>query len=137
MANNHKRDEWLQDVQAPQHNTVFPDTVRNETRLWRNLARAGRLTITQIIGVALIFSLMLAIVLDDAARKFRYGASGSLLDRLLAAAVDWLIWIPICSVAFLVLRWRVRRALSAGTEVPKFVLVTNPDCGPNTGTDGT
>jgi hypothetical protein len=80
---------------------------------------------------------MLAIVLDDAARKFRYGASGSLLDRLLAAAVDWLIWIPICSVAVLVLRWRVRRALSAGTEVPKFVLVTNPDCGPNTGTDGT
>jgi hypothetical protein len=66
-----------------------------------------------MIGIALIFLLMLAIILDDAATKFRYAASGSFLDRLLAAAGDWPILLPILAVAFLTLRWRVRRALSS------------------------
>jgi hypothetical protein len=105
--------EFQNDVEARQRNIIFPDTVQNETRGWRNLARAGRLTITQMIGVALIFLLMLAIIVDDAVTKFRYAASGSLLDRLLAAAGDWPILLPILAVAFLILRWRVRRALSS------------------------
>jgi hypothetical protein len=104
--------EFQNDLRARQRNIVFPDTVQNETRVWRNLARAGRLTITQMIGVALIFLLMMAIILDDAATRFRYAASGSFLDRLLAAAGDWVILAPICGVAFLLLRWRVRPVLS-------------------------
>src|SRR6476646_5251159 len=95
-------EEFQHDLQARQRNIVFPDTVQNETRGWRNLSRAGRLTITQMIGVALIFLLMLAIILDDAATKFRYAASESLLDRLLAAAGDWPIVLPILAVAFLI-----------------------------------
>ena len=106
-------EEFQNDVQARQRNIVFPDTVQNEARGWRNLARAGRLTITQMIGVALIFLLTLAIILDDAATRFRNAASGSFFDRLLVAVGDWVILLPVCGVAFLLLRWRVRRALSS------------------------
>jgi len=28
---------WLEDVRARQRNVVFPDTVQNEVRFWRNL----------------------------------------------------------------------------------------------------
>jgi predicted nucleic acid-binding protein len=32
-----KRDQWLQDIENRQPNRVFPDTVRNKARVWRNL----------------------------------------------------------------------------------------------------
>jgi hypothetical protein len=32
-----KREEWLQDIEARQRNVVFPDTVNNEARFWRNI----------------------------------------------------------------------------------------------------
>lgn len=31
------RDEWLRDIDARQRNIVFPDTLQNEARFWRNL----------------------------------------------------------------------------------------------------
>jgi hypothetical protein len=34
-----QREEWLRDVEARQHNIVFPDTVQNEARFWRNLGK--------------------------------------------------------------------------------------------------
>jgi hypothetical protein len=39
MTNRHKRDQWLQDIEASQRNIVFPDTVQNEARFWRNLGK--------------------------------------------------------------------------------------------------
>ena len=41
MSKHHKRDEWLQDIEARQRNVVFPDTVQNEARFWRNLGNRG------------------------------------------------------------------------------------------------
>jgi hypothetical protein len=31
------KEEWLRDIEARQRNIVFPDTVQNEGRFWRNL----------------------------------------------------------------------------------------------------
>jgi hypothetical protein len=37
MTRRVKREEWLEDIEARQRNVVFPDTVNNEARLWRNI----------------------------------------------------------------------------------------------------
>jgi hypothetical protein len=54
-----QREEWLRDVEARQHNVVFPDTVQNEARFWRNLgkfptstsARAGLVVLAMFVFV--------------------------------------------------------------------------------------
>jgi hypothetical protein len=37
MAHRKTQREWLEDTEARQRNVVFPDTVNNEARFWRNL----------------------------------------------------------------------------------------------------
>jgi hypothetical protein len=37
MSGRKQREQWLQDVQDRQRNIVFPQTLANETRLWRNM----------------------------------------------------------------------------------------------------
>jgi hypothetical protein len=48
--------DWLRDIDSRQRNEVFPDTVQNEGRLWRNLW-SGRspLNIAQWAGVVVLF----------------------------------------------------------------------------------
>jgi hypothetical protein len=112
-----RREEWEQDVDARQRNVVFPDTVQNEGRLWRNLARGKqKLTILQAVGIALMFLTLGGIFWSDAARKFRFAASGSVFDRLVPVFADWAIILVLFVVFFLVLRWRVRRALLSGKQ---------------------
>jgi hypothetical protein len=54
MTKKQKREEWVRDVDARQHNVVFPDTAANEARFWRNLyERKQKLTAVQALGVAL------------------------------------------------------------------------------------
>jgi hypothetical protein len=50
MTGRPKRERWLHDVEARQHNVVFPDTVQNEARFWRNLGKQGW-TATIAIGL--------------------------------------------------------------------------------------
>ena len=70
-----RREEWEQDIAARQRNVVFPDTVQNEARFWRNLTTGKqKLTIAQGIGVALMFLTVAAIFWSEAARKFRFAA---------------------------------------------------------------
>ena len=53
--------DWVLDVEARQRNTVFPDTVRNEGRFWRNIYSSKQsLTLLQWIGVLLMFATLLA-----------------------------------------------------------------------------
>jgi hypothetical protein len=110
------REEWEADVRARQRNTVFPDTVQNEGRFWRNLVSGKqRLTTVQTIGIVLIFLPLVGIAWREAVRRFTFGTSGSTSDRLVATAVSLVssVAIPVglLAVLFLLLRWRVRRAL--------------------------
>lgn len=110
------REQWEQDIEARQRNVVFPDTVQNETRFWRNIMGAKqRLTLVQIIGVGLLYILMGVILWSDAAERYRFAASGSVWDRLKAAFGIWGVLFAAFGVLFLILRWRVRRALR---EIP-------------------
>ncbi len=54
--NRRTREEWLRDIQARQRNVVFPDTVQNEGRFWRNLWSGKQpLNLAQLIGLLLMF----------------------------------------------------------------------------------
>jgi hypothetical protein len=111
-----RQEEWQQEISARQRNTVFPDTVQNEARLWRNLASAKqKLTIVLAVGAALIFLTLVSFAWREAVRTFTFGTSGSTSDRLVATAVSLVssVAIPLGLLAglFLLLRWRVRRAL--------------------------
>jgi hypothetical protein len=45
----------MRDVQARQRNVVFPDTVNNEVRFWRNISEGRRrLTMVQRIGLFIL-----------------------------------------------------------------------------------
>jgi hypothetical protein len=53
MGDQHKPDEWLKDIAVWQHNVVFPNTVQNEARFWRNLGKRPR-TASIKVGLALL-----------------------------------------------------------------------------------
>ncbi len=53
MTQRRRRDEWLQDLQDRQRNVVFPATVQNEARFWRNLQNSPWKTSTKF-GVAIL-----------------------------------------------------------------------------------
>jgi hypothetical protein len=99
MANNHKRDQWLQDIEARQSKVVFPDTV-NEARFWRNLSKRP-LNASSKIGLALLALL-------------GWGVFARLFFSTIQEGVTWafvlgmlLLWGPI----FGVIAWATRRSL--------------------------
>jgi hypothetical protein len=110
-----RQEEWQQDISARQRNTVFPDTVENEGRLWRNLASGKqKLTVVQEIGIALMFLTIAGIFWSEAVSRFTFATSGPLFDRLvgtLASFSSEAILLGLFGILFLFLRWRVRRAL--------------------------
>ena len=100
MANNHKHDQWLLDVDARQRNIVFPDTVKNEVRFWHNLSKRPLNTPTKF------FLAFLAVM--------GWGIFARLFFATIQAGVTWLfvllmllVWGPI----FGVIGWATRRSL--------------------------
>jgi hypothetical protein len=55
-----KKPEWEQDIVNRQRNIVFPDTMLNEGRFYRNLASAKRLSPAQKIGCAVMSLVIIA-----------------------------------------------------------------------------
>jgi hypothetical protein len=105
-------EDRMRDVSARQRNTVFPDTVQNEARFWRNaMAGKHRFTIGQVVGFGLIFVAMMGVFWSAIYWKLRgSSAGGSLFDRLIGNFGDWVILFGIFGLMFLLLRWRIRRA---------------------------
>jgi hypothetical protein len=63
MSGRRKREEWLQDITQRQRNVVFPDTVNNEARFWRNIMEGTqRLTAVQRVGIGLFALSVVALV---------------------------------------------------------------------------
>jgi hypothetical protein len=50
----HAKDDWLRDIDARQRNVVFPDTVQNEGRFWRNIWAGKSLSLAQRVGVLVL-----------------------------------------------------------------------------------
>jgi hypothetical protein len=100
MSNHHKRDEWLQDIEARQRNVVFPDTVQNEARFWRNLGNRGWSASTKaglfVLGVY-VFGMLAMILIAT----FQAGVTWNLVLVML------LFWGPF----FAAIAWATRRSL--------------------------
>jgi hypothetical protein len=100
MPNQHKRDDWQRDIQARQRNVVFPDTVENEARFWRNLGK-GPSKISTKIGLAIL-------------AVFVFGFGAAILVATHQAGVTWLFVLAmllLCGPIFGAIAWATRRSL--------------------------
>jgi len=100
MTSYQKRDQWMHDLEARQRNVVFPDTVENETRFWRNLGNGPSSTPAKL-GLA-----VLAI--------FVFGFAAVILLATYRAGVIWLFLVAMllfCGSIFGAIAWATRRSL--------------------------
>src|SRR5438034_3575491 len=89
----------MRDVEMRQRNIVFPDTAANEARFWANIISGkSRFSQTQVVGIAII---ALALLLP----------LWFILKSLATPVISWLL-LAFYGLLFLLLRWRVRKALS-------------------------
>lgn len=105
MAHQHQHEEFARDVEARQRNIVFPDTVQNEARFWRNLGKPAFNTSAKVgLGLIALFffgtfgTWIIRIALEDA--QWKRELSTILLGVLL-------IFGPI----FAAIAWSTQRAL--------------------------
>jgi predicted lysophospholipase L1 biosynthesis ABC-type transport system permease subunit len=98
-----KRNEWMREVELRQRNIVFPDTAANEARFWKNIV-SGKLTKVQIIGVIVYVGAVAALTWVTAKEMI---------------SIVGLIFLGGCGAAFLLLRWRVRKALAGAHKQPR------------------
>ena len=99
MARDRKREMWESDLQARQRNIVFPDTVTNAARFWRNfISGRQRLTAAQaafiaIFGLTVVgFVVMLVRSQFDNYRGPTFGGGNALLQSVgsgLASSFCW------------------------------------------------
>jgi ABC-type nickel/cobalt efflux system permease component RcnA len=100
MSDRKQHEQWQRDVQDRQRNVVFPETLANETRLWRNILNGNATALTRV-GLA-IFGL------------FVFSFIGFFLNILIQAGAVWagalatlLVFGPIFGLIF----WATRRNL--------------------------
>jgi H+/Cl- antiporter ClcA len=100
MANQFKRDQWMQDIETRQRNVVFPNTVENETRFWRNLGTGPSKTSTKL-GLAVL-------------GLFVFGFGGAILVATYKVGVIWwflLAMLLLCGPIFGAIAWATRKSL--------------------------
>jgi hypothetical protein len=102
IRREHPAEEWAQDIEARQRNVVFPDTVQNEARFWRNLGNQPWTPVTRV-GLALFGLFVFGLLGRFVVALFQVGVAPTL--RLMAVML--LIWGPI----FFAIAWATRRAL--------------------------
>ncbi|MFZ0135934.1 MAG: hypothetical protein WAK89_02675 [Candidatus Sulfotelmatobacter sp.] len=100
MATQHERDEWLRDVEARQRTIVFPNTVENETRFWRNLGTGPSNTATRV-GLAVLAIFVFGLAAAILAASYQAGAMWSFLLGMLL----------FCGSLFGAIAWATRRSL--------------------------
>lgn len=108
------REEWMKDMREGQRNVVFPDALRNEASGWRRLMTGKQpLTTVHTIGIGLLSLGMGVVFWGLISEKLRHSAGNSFIDRVFGGFGDWIVLFAMFGVFFLLLRWRVRRALHA------------------------
>ena len=102
--NRPSRNEWMRDIELRQRSVVFPDTAANEARFWRNLI-SGKLSTVQTIGVVIYCGAVAALAWLTAKEMI---------------SIVGLLFLGACGAAFLLLRWRVRKALAGAHKRPRI-----------------
>lgn len=93
----------MRDVELSQHSIVVPDTAENQARLWRKFI-SGRLSTVQVIGFVLMWAILAGPVWLMAKRMI---------------SIFGLLFLAGCGAAFLLLCWRIRKALASGHKRPQ------------------
>jgi len=100
MSERKQHEQWMRDVQDRQRNLSFPETLANETRLWRNILNGNATALTwaglAVLGIS-VFGLLVVLL------KMLHDAGGLWLGILEMA----LIFGPI----FGLIVWATRRNL--------------------------
>ena len=104
MKNYQKNSQWLRDVRSRQRNVVFPDTVQNEARFWRNLG-TQQWSISTAAGLGLLALFVFGSLGAICYALFNEGEGWSATWQITLAMV--LFWGPI----LVALAWGTRRAL--------------------------
>ena len=103
MEKQHQRDEWTRDIDSRQRNVVFPDTVVNEGRFWRNIIQdKQRLSPVQKIGIGVLGLVAIAAVFEVTFLENDPWSSSFSWNKLAGAAIGWVIAFAILG-AFLLL----------------------------------
>jgi hypothetical protein len=113
MAHQHQHEEFERDVEARQRNIVFPDTVQNEARFWRNLGSPAFNTPAKV-GLGLI-------------ALFFFGTFGTWIIRIALEDIQWkqelstilLGMLVIFGPIFGAIAWATRRALRSSSHASK------------------
>ena len=105
MTRRVKREEWLQDIEARQRNVVFPDTVNNEARFWRNIIEGKKkFSTVQTVGIGLM-----VLTVGVLAFAITFGWSNPLNPgfsrwNLLNGAISWFIGFGVLGLFLAVFR---------------------------------
>ena len=92
-----EKEECLRDVDARQRNIVFPDTVTNEARFWRNLYESkGRLTIIQRVGLV-VMAFLVAVMVIVVSFVWQIGI------------FEWIFGGTVLGAFLLIVKWGTRR----------------------------
>lgn len=113
LGHRRQHEEFLRDVDDRQRNIIFPDTVQNEARFWRNLGSPAFNTPAKI-GFALIV-------------LFFYGTAGTFIVGIVREDVRWkqelltllLGFLFIFGPIFAAIAWGTRRALRNSAHASK------------------
>ncbi len=111
-----ERETWVGDVRQRQRNVVFPDTVQNEGRFWRNLV-SRRLNFWQWTGFALLFLFVFGTFGFIVLKSFRMAPHqpGSWWHTAMIPLGYWLeaalLMVLIFGPIFLLVIWGTRRSL--------------------------
>lgn len=103
----------MQDIQERQRNVLFPDTVNNEARFWRNLFE-GRQRLTSVgkIGLSIfVFAMVVLVFLISFDGNIPFKANFSWF-KLLSAVLLWLVAFGILGLillAFRISQWFQRK----------------------------
>jgi Flp pilus assembly protein TadB len=93
-----RREQWMSEVERSQRNIVFPDTAKNERRFWNEIINGNRhLTISQIFIICVYYAFM-AFCVVVLFRWMRY------------SVLPWVLLV-LMACSFILLQWRVRKAL--------------------------
>jgi len=100
MSGKSQREEWLRDVEDRQGSVVFPETLANETRLWRNIG-TGKPTALIWVGLAIL-------------AVFVFGGIAFFFVVSAQAGVAWIVVLATLLVfgpIFWAIAWATRRNL--------------------------
>ena len=94
----------MREIELSQPNPVLPNTASNETRFWRDIISAKqRFSAVHIVVFVLVCGILAAPVWD--------------ILKAMRSLFGWL-FLAGCGALFLLLRWRVRKALADAQKRP-------------------